>query len=148
MIAAVGLLLWFGNQSGPDPRSTGEPTVALAAPASTGESGGIAADATAKPEPEAPAPAAEGGEHTELATAEEPAAAPAPAALTAAELSEVQGLLRRLSLDPGEASGELTEATRQAIRSYQEMAGLPADGEATPALLNELRAVVSLYQGG
>ena len=123
-MAAVGLLLWFGNQSGPDPQSNAEPAVPPAALESGGEGDGIAADTTAKPAPQA------------------------PAALTAVELAEVQGLLRRLNLDPGEASGELTEATRQAIRSYQEMAGLPADGEATPALLNELRAVVSLYQGG
>ncbi|WP_299618224.1 peptidoglycan-binding protein [Pelagibius sp.] len=147
-MAAVGLLLWFASQSGPNPRSGSEPAVPSAALESKDEGEGIAADATAKPDPEAPAPAAESNERAEMAKAEEPAAANAPAGLTAVELAEVQGLLRRLSLDPGEASGELTEATRQAIRSYQEMAGLPADGEATPALLQELRAVVSLYQGG
>ena len=148
-MAAVGLLLWVGNQPGPDLRSNGEPTVPSAALESKSEGDRIAADGTAKPEPQAPVAAAKGDGRAEIARrGEEPAAVTAPASLTAAELAEIQGLLRRLSLDPGEASGALTEATRQAIRSYQEMAGLPADGEATPALLNELRAVVSLYQGG
>ncbi|MGE5767823.1 MAG: peptidoglycan-binding domain-containing protein [Bacteroidota bacterium] len=31
------------------------------------------------------------------------------------------------------------------MRSYQEMAGLPADGEADRALLEELRSVAELY---
>jgi hypothetical protein len=34
-----------------------------------------------------------------------------------------------------------------AIRSYQELAGLPADGKANAALLEELRTVVELYGG-
>ena len=37
--------------------------------------------------------------------------------------------------------------TAAAIRSYQEMAGLPSDGEANRALLEELRSVVELYGG-
>ncbi|HIP79157.1 MAG TPA: hypothetical protein EYH07_11915, partial [Kiloniellaceae bacterium] len=39
-------------------------------------------------------------------------------------------------------------ALEDAIRSYQEMAGLTVDGQASPALLSELRAVASLYGGG
>mgnify|MGYP002148043764 CR=1 FL=1 len=33
------------------------------------------------------------------------------------------------------------EATAEAIRAYQQAAGLPEDGAATPALLEELKAV-------
>ncbi|MGF1593229.1 MAG: peptidoglycan-binding protein [Kiloniellaceae bacterium] len=67
--------------------------------------------------------------------------------LSTAEIGEVQELLSRLNLDPGSLVGVLTEETAAAIRSYQEMAGLPADGTADHALLEELRSVVELYGG-
>jgi hypothetical protein len=69
----------------------------------------------------------------------------AEAALGAEELNEIQLLLIRLDFDPGSQAGVLTAQTRAAIRSYQEMAGLTADGEADQALLEELRSVVELY---
>jgi hypothetical protein len=69
------------------------------------------------------------------------------AVLSAAEIGEVQQLLGRLDLDPGAMDGILTSETTAAIRSYQEMAGLPVDGTANPALLEELRSVVALYGG-
>jgi len=68
-------------------------------------------------------------------------------ALSAAEIGEIQTLLSRLDLDPGSHDGVLTSATTEAIRSYQEMAGLPADGAANKALLDELRTVAELYGG-
>ncbi|GAB4362582.1 MAG: hypothetical protein Kow00114_17930 [Kiloniellaceae bacterium] len=68
-------------------------------------------------------------------------------ALSAAEIEEIQALLSRLDLDPGSRSGVLTAETTAAIRSYQEMAGLPADGAADKALLDELRTVAELYGG-
>ncbi len=67
--------------------------------------------------------------------------------LTSAEIGEIQNLLERLELSPGATDGVLTGETTAAIRSYQEMAGLPADGAADKALLEELRAVVDLYGG-
>jgi len=69
------------------------------------------------------------------------------AALSTAEIEEIQALLSRLDLDPGSHSGVLTAETTAAIRSYQEMAGLPADGAANKALLDELRTVAELYGG-
>jgi membrane-bound lytic murein transglycosylase B len=54
---------------------------------------------------------------------------------------ELEALLAAMDLDPGPADGTLDAATEAAIRSFQEMAGLPADGKATPALLAEVRAV-------
>jgi membrane-bound lytic murein transglycosylase B len=71
----------------------------------------------------------------------------ADAGLTAEEIGEIQRLLGRLDFDPGSEAGVLTAETVEAIRSYQEMAGLPADGEANAALLEELRTVVELYGG-
>jgi hypothetical protein len=69
----------------------------------------------------------------------------AEASLSAEEIGEMQQLLDRLGLDPGSQGGVLTAATSAAIRSYQEMAGLTADGEANKALLEELRSVAELY---
>ena len=69
----------------------------------------------------------------------------AEAGLSAEEIGEIQQLLDRLGLDPGSQGGVLTAATSAAIRSYQEMAGLTADGEANKALLEELRSVAELY---
>ncbi|HMA16686.1 MAG TPA: peptidoglycan-binding protein [Kiloniellaceae bacterium] len=86
----------------------------------------------------------------DAAPAPEPALQPAPqpaqgGLLTDVEIAEVQDLLSRLDFDPGAEHGVLTAATADAIRSYQEMAGLPADGEADRALLEELRSVAELY---
>jgi len=89
--------------------------------------------------PETPGPLA--------AANHEGAAMAANDGLTAEEISEVQRLLSRLDFNPGSEAGVLTAETAAAIRSYQEMAGLPADGEANAALLEELRTVVELYGG-
>ena len=80
------------------------------------------------------------------------AAAPgANTALTAAEMREIGDLLRAIGLEPGAVpvgGPQAGTAFEDAIRSYQEMAGLTVDGQASPALLSELRAVASLYGGG
>jgi peptidoglycan hydrolase-like protein with peptidoglycan-binding domain len=68
-------------------------------------------------------------------------------ALSSAEIIEIQQLLHRLDLAPGNIDGVVTAETTAAIRSYQEMAGLSGDGEANRALLEELRSVVELYGG-
>ena len=73
--------------------------------------------------------------------------APAPVALTAAQIGEIQKLLDGLGLGPGNLDGVITAETTAAIRAYQEMAGLPADGAANQALLDELRSVAELYGG-
>ncbi len=70
-----------------------------------------------------------------------------PTALSVAEILEIQQLLERLDLAPGNTDGVLTADTAAAIRSYQEMAGLDGNGEANRALLDELRSVVELYGG-
>ena len=73
--------------------------------------------------------------------------APAATELTAAEIVEIQKLLDNLGLGPGNLDGAVTADTTAAIRAYQEMAGLPADGAANKALLEELRSVAELYGG-
>ena len=57
------------------------------------------------------------------------------------DITEIQTLLRKLALLQGAADGNLGPVTRAAIRQYQTMAGLPATGEPTPELLQELREV-------
>lgn len=70
-----------------------------------------------------------------------PAPAPAAAGLAPAEALELETLLAALALEPGPVDGALDAATARAIGEFQAMAGLPADGQATSALLEELRAV-------
>lgn len=67
-----------------------------------------------------------------------------PAKLTAAEVKEIQSLLNRLSFNPGPADGKPGKATRDAIRQYQQVAGLPVTGEPSGELLTHLRQVVSM----
>ena len=62
--------------------------------------------------------------------------------LTIAGIKNLQGLLRKLDLEPGPADGVLGAKTVEAIRLYQRFAGLPVDGKATPDLLLDLRQVV------
>lgn len=56
-------------------------------------------------------------------------------------------LLAKLAFDPGPADGVLDETTREAIRRYQEAAGLPQTGEPSKELLEELQAVVAAING-
>src|SRR3546814_14674644 len=67
-------------------------------------------------------------------------------ALSAVEVGEIQDLLRLLDFDPGSEPGLLSTAPTAALRSYQEMAGLPAAGAADRALLEELRSAAELYE--
>ena len=67
--------------------------------------------------------------------------APAAQSLARKDIAELQTLLRKLALLQGAADGNMGPATRSAIRQYQTMAGLPATGEPTPELLQELREV-------
>ena len=61
-----------------------------------------------------------------------------PAADTVAQ---IQRLLEQLDFDPGPADGVMSQKTFDAISTFQAMAGMPADGKASPALLDELREV-------
>jgi hypothetical protein len=52
-------------------------------------------------------------------------------------------MLTKLDFDPGPADGVLDDTTRDAIRRYQQVAGLPETGEPSQELLDELREVVA-----
>jgi hypothetical protein len=54
---------------------------------------------------------------------------------------ETERMLDRLGLKPGRVDGELDPVTVDAIRLYQQTAGLTVDGEPSRALLEDLRAV-------
>ena len=78
---------------------------------------------------------------------------PAPAAaagppLGRAEVREIQQLLRRMNFDPGPADGQMGARTADAIRLYQQFAGLEVNGEASMELLEDLRAVAATLSGG
>ncbi|HEY2112063.1 MAG TPA: peptidoglycan-binding domain-containing protein [Dongiaceae bacterium] len=60
-------------------------------------------------------------------------------------VQEIKQLLAKLDLSPGPIDGNLDQATQDAIRSYQKMAGEPVNGQPSQALLNDLR-VVAAYQ--
>ncbi len=64
------------------------------------------------------------------------------------ELVEMERLLARLDLAPSTADGIVDQQTRHAIRLYQQIAGLPVDGEPSPALLTDMREVVRILDGG
>ncbi|MEE8563538.1 MAG: peptidoglycan-binding protein [Alphaproteobacteria bacterium] len=64
------------------------------------------------------------------------------------ELVEMERLLARLDLAPNTIDGIVDRQTRHAIRLYQRMAGLPVDGEPSPALLTDMREVVRILDGG
>lgn len=78
----------------------------------------------------------------------ERAAAPLPKILGSRELSEMESLLSELGLEPGRVDGVIDGQTRSAISEFQEMGGLPVDGEPTGALLFELREVAGALDGG
>jgi hypothetical protein len=56
-------------------------------------------------------------------------------------------LLAKLAFDPGPADGVLDPTTRDAIRRYQQVAGLPETGEPSKDLLAELQAVAAAING-
>lgn len=61
-------------------------------------------------------------------------------AISTAEVEELQTGLRQLGHDPGPVDGILGPQTRNAVRAYQEAAGLPVDGMVTRDLIAALRA--------
>jgi len=78
------------------------------------------------------------------ATAREP---DSPRGLKVLELVEMERMLARLEMDPSQPDGVVDLQTKTAIRTYQQIAGLPVDGEATPELLDDMREVVGMMDG-
>ena len=60
------------------------------------------------------------------------------------DIRELEQLLSRLELAPGDVDGVVDDRTRAAVRQFQEFAGLPVDGEPSPELLEELREVAGM----
>jgi TPR repeat protein len=61
--------------------------------------------------------------------------------LSSGEIAEIQRLLKLLAFEPGATDGRVTPETRDAIRIYQGIAGLTADGQPNASVLASLRAV-------
>ncbi len=143
-IAAVGILWWLNTHNLQAPASDTSVIAASEAPPAASE------PASEPPPSQQSMPAAaETGFATPNPAVSDPAtpSLETGSSLSIAEIREVQDLLQVLGLDTGADDGALSEATKAAIRDYQTMAGLPIDGEASPALLEELRSVASLYGG-
>lgn len=78
-----------------------------------------------------------------------PAAGAAPSReLSGTEIREIQSLLQRLNFDPGPVDGQIGRKTVDAIRLYQEFAGVRPDGKASMALLEDLRAISETLRKG
>ena len=84
-------------------------------------------------------PPAPGPDHPDLSAKKAP---PSDAMLDKSGIAEVQRLLARLAFKPGPADGVMGQRTVREIKLYQRFAGLPDDGTATEALLQELREMV------
>ena len=93
--------------------------------------------AVAAPEPAPEAPAAEEPPAAAAAPATTPQpATPAPAAPTGSDaVREIQRLLTSLGYQPGPVDGLMGQRTADAIRQFQEEAGMPVDGQPSPGLL-------------
>lgn len=161
-IAAIGFVWWLDIQNAPAP-APGSSEIAARESTTAPEEPGNAATPSVPPQQQAPAGSQPASEPAPLpdstlsaaelefapprATVPNAAAPTTQPSLSVAEIREVQDLLQVLGLDTGAGDGEMSEATKAAIRDYQTMAGLPIDGKASPALLEELRSVASLYGG-
>ena len=64
----------------------------------------------------------------------------ADGALSAAQVRDLQGRLKKMGYDPGEIDGMVGEALRAAVRKYQERNGLPPDGYADVGLLKRIES--------
>jgi peptidoglycan hydrolase-like protein with peptidoglycan-binding domain len=75
------------------------------------------------------------------AAAPDSASSAAPVQLTAAQLAEVQRVLARQGFGPLQADGVFGEATRAAIRRFEQSRGMAPRGEITPQVLRALSAM-------
>ena len=64
------------------------------------------------------------------------------------EIREIQSLLARMNFNPGPADGQMGGKTADAIRLYQQFAGIEIDGVPSQELLDEMRAVASSMASG
>ncbi len=68
--------------------------------------------------------------------------------LSRVDMVEMERILSRLDLADSAPDGVVDDDTTQAIRQYQEFAGLPVNGEASQDLLTDMREVVKILDGG
>jgi peptidoglycan hydrolase-like protein with peptidoglycan-binding domain len=62
------------------------------------------------------------------------------------ELVEMERILLKLDMGPSQPDGIVDNQTESAIRMYQQIAGLPIDGEPSLELLNDMREVVKMLE--
>jgi|GEM_PF-4818157 len=75
------------------------------------------------------------------------AAAAAAKPIGKQEIIEIQTLLDAMNFNPGPVDGSLGRRTTNAIKLYQQFAGLETDGKASRELLEDLRAVAATMSG-
>jgi Putative peptidoglycan binding domain len=141
LVAVLVLLVggvWLWRQGRLEPALA--PLQALVAKIMPGSASETSTSTPAASGASAPAAATPGAGGTATATA---AGQPAD---NGAMIQEIKQLLAKLDLAPGPIDATLDPATEDAIRSYQQMAGMPVDGQPSEALLQDLRAVVADQQ--
>jgi peptidoglycan hydrolase-like protein with peptidoglycan-binding domain len=62
------------------------------------------------------------------------------------ELVEMERILQKLEMGPSQPDGIVDNQTESAIRMYQQIAGLPVNGEPSLELLNDMREVVKMLE--
>ena len=75
------------------------------------------------------------------------AAAAAAKPIGKQEIIEIQTLLDAMNFNPGPVDGSLGRRTTNAIKLYQQFAGLETDGKESRELLEDLRAVAATMSG-
>lgn len=76
-----------------------------------------------------------------LAAVAAPQAGPAASGERSSLVAQIQRRLGSLGYESGPPDGQFGAKTAAAIRSFQDDAGLPVDGKATPALLEEIKSI-------
>lgn len=142
-LAAVLAILVLGQESTPPDMSPLEQRASTLV--TDGPLQGPSGPRTADPLQAAPEAGAQLPEWPQGSEQSDPTAAEAPDnKLKVLELVEMERMLQRLDMGPTRPDGIVDEDTVSAIRMYQQIAGLPVDGEPTRELLNDMREVVKL----
>lgn len=154
--ALLGVLI-LSNQSEPPEQMLSDRQIASRLPAAQDWQNDATTDSVPKTAARAPAlpparihiPDSDSPRVTAPAPPERQLAARPQLATRSGELSrgnivEIERILSRLDLAASAPDGIVDDDTTQAIRLYQEIAGLPVDGKASQNLLTDMREVVKI----
>ena len=150
-LAAVLLILALGQETAPPDVSPLEQRASVAVTDSPMHGSDSSADSTriADPVQAAPEPAVQPQVPSWSSEAPQKAAVMQEdpmRGLKVLELVEMERILLKLDMGPSQPDGIVDDQTESAIRMYQQIAGLPVDGEPSLELLNDMREVVKMLE--